>query len=264
MKTVENIEYCCTTGEINKLDLYLPETDGFSTFIYFHGGGIECSDKKNIDFTETLTQKGIAVVSANYRLYPNAVYPEFIRDAASAVAWTYRHIDEYGGSKNIFVGGSSAGAYLSMMLCFDKRFLAVYNINSDDITGFIHDAGQPTTHFNVLREKGIDTKRVIVDEAAPLYHVKHNKNYPPMLFIVSDNDMTNRLEQTMVMLKTLEHFDNDMSKIKLKLMENSGHCSYLNKESENRELFENTICNFITDTAKEAKNFGGTDNVGNI
>lgn len=99
------------------------------------------------------------------------------------------------------------------MLCFDKRFLAVHNINSDDIAGFIHDAGQSTTHFNVLRERGMDTRRVIVDEAAPLYHVTHNENYPPMLFIISDDDMTNRFEQTMVMLKTLKHFKNNMSKI---------------------------------------------------
>ena len=243
MKIFEDIKYNCNLCDCNTLDIYLPENKCVATFVYFHGGGIEGGSKKKIFFQELLTQRGIAVVSADYRLYPDTVYPEFIRDAASALAWTFMHIEEYGGSKNIFVGGSSAGAYLSMMLCFDKRYLAVHNINADDIAGYIHDAGQPTTHFNILRERGVDSRRIIVDEAAPLYHVKYNSNYAPMLFVVSDDDMTNRYEQTMLMLKKTE----------VHIMKNSKHCNYLKFESENRELFEHIICEFILNNSKTIK-----------
>ena len=247
MRRLENIVYSYSDERNNKLDLYIPENECSASFVYFHGGGLECGDKADIEFAKGLAQKGIAVASANYRMYPNAVYPEFIRDAAAAVSWVFEHIEEYGGKKKIFVGGSSAGAYLSMMLCFDKKYLMPYGINADDISGFIHDAGQPTSHFNILREKGFDSRRIIVDETAPLYHVTQNLNYPPMLFIVSDNDMTNRLEQTMLMMKTLEHFENDMSKISLKIMENSSHCGYLNTDLKKGNLFEKILCDFITD-----------------
>ena len=56
-------------------------------------------------------------------------------------------------------------------------------------------------HFNVLREKGFDTRRVIINEQAPLYYVGIEKKYPKMLFIVSTNDLENRYEQTMLLLK---------------------------------------------------------------
>jgi acetyl esterase/lipase len=38
-------------------------------------------------FLSEFQKKGIAVVAANYRMYPDAKFPEFIRDCASAVAW---------------------------------------------------------------------------------------------------------------------------------------------------------------------------------
>ena len=65
-------------------------------------------------------------------------------------------------------------------------------------------------HYNVLREENIDSRKVIINEKAPLYHVGDAKEYVPMLFIVSDNDMKNRYEQTMVLISTLEHFEYDM------------------------------------------------------
>ena len=78
-----------------------------------------------------------------------------------------------------------------------------------DISGYVHDSGQPTAHFNVLKEKGMDFRRVIVDETAPLYFVGLEKEYPPMLFIVADQDMENRYEQTVLVLSTMDHFGYD-------------------------------------------------------
>ena len=76
-----------------------------------------------------------------------------------------------------------------MMLCFDRRWLAVHGLSPMDFSGFIHDAGQPTAHFTVLKYRGIDSRRVIVDETAPLYHIGVDETYPPMRFLVSDHDM---------------------------------------------------------------------------
>ena len=126
-----------------------------------------------------------------------------------------------------------------MMLCFDDKYLSPYKLPAGVIKGYIHDAGQPTTHFNVLRERGIDPRRVIIDEAAPIYHVGVSANYPPMMFIVSDDDMINRYEQTQLVLSTLKHFEYDKNKIYYKLMSGT-HCHY----SETIELGE-IICKFI-------------------
>jgi acetyl esterase/lipase len=119
-------------------------------------------------------------------MYPDAKYPDFIYDAAEAVAWTNKNMTDLFGCKNLYVGGSSAGGYLSMMLCFDKKYLASVGLDNSVIVGYLHDAGQPTAHFNVLKHSGIDRRRIIVDESAPLYYVGIESDYPRMRFIVSD------------------------------------------------------------------------------
>lgn len=230
MRKIENICYCDIAHPRHYLDLYLPDCEEFDVFVYFHGGGLENGSKDNAlkNSDRYLLEHNVAVVAVNYRMYPSAVFPEFIRDAAAAVAWTFKNINNYGKAKGIYVGGSSAGGYLSMMLCFDKSYLAPYKLHPTQISGFIHDAGQPTSHFNVLRERGIDSRRVIVDETAPLYYIGQDPEYPPMLFIVSDNDMENRYEQTMLVLSTLKHFRYDQSRISLKIM-NGTHCHYVTR-----------------------------------
>ena len=202
-------------------------------------------DKTNAKIVgEYVASQGIAFVSINYRMYPQAMYPQFICDSAEAVAWVYKNIGKYGKCEGIYIGGSSAGGYLSMMLCFDDEYLAPYEIPEGIIKGYIHDAGQPTTHFNVLTERGIDSRRIIVDEAAPLFHIGKASGYPPMMFIISDNDMKNRYEQTQLVLSTLKHFEYNESKIYYKLMHGS-HCHYSEKEE-----FGKIICEFIQQTEK--------------
>ena len=174
-------------------------------------------------------------------MYPQALYPQFICDGAEAVGWIYKNIGKYGNCEGIYIGGSSAGGYLSMMLCFDDKYLTPYHIPENVIKGYVHDAGQPTTHFNVLRERGIDSRRVIIDEAAPLYHIGKAESYPPMIFIVSDNDMKNRFEQTQLTISTLKHFEYDESKIYYRLMHGT-HCHYSHKVE-----FGKIICEFINE-----------------
>lgn len=253
MKTVFDI---CYDEKVNQyLDLYLPEADAFSVLIYFHGGGLQRGDKSVAQrFAEDLTCAGIAVVSANYRMYPEAHDPDFVLDAASAVAWVKEHIGEYGKVDRIFIGGSSAGGYLSQMLCFHSAYLARHGLKATDFAGFLHDAGQPTVHFNILKERGVDSRRVIIDESAPLYYVGLDEAYPPMLFIVSDQDMENRYEQTMLFLSTLKHFGHTET-VECKVM-NGRHCAYIRAKDENgNSVFGQLVLDWIRRqfTASKAK-----------
>ena len=239
----ENITY---NKHNQVLDIYTPEGEIKSTFVYFHGGGLKNGDKGvALAFAPYLTERGIAVVSANYRMYPNAKFPDFLEDAAEAVAWVFNDKQFLGETKNIFVGGSSAGGYISMMLMFDKHYLAKHGIKPTDISGFIHDSGQPTSHFNVLSERGIDSRRVIIDETAPLYFIGTEETYPPMLFLVADNDMKNRYEQTILTLSTLKHFGYDESKIEYFLMHGK-HCEHVKKlDEDGNSVFGKLILDYI-------------------
>ena len=254
MKSFLDITYGKLGLEDQKLDIHIPDNkESYPLFIYIHGGGIENGDKYKsvIQVANSLVDMGIAMVSINYRMYPNAKYPDYIEDCAEAVAWVFNNFDKYGTASSIFVGGGSAGGYLSMMLCFDKSWLAPYGISPTDITGFIHDAGQPTTHFNILKYEGVDSRRVIVDERAPIYHIGVDNEYSPMIFIVSDNDMENRYEQTMLVISTLKHFGHSGDKVKLKVM-NGTHCKYVRTADENGvNVFAKLSAEYIYETVKE-------------
>lgn len=93
---VQNISYTSTDetdsyrNERCKLDIYYPETDkGFATLVWFHGGGLE-KGSKNIP--EGFRRQGFAVVSVNYRLFPKCKCPDYIDDAAMAVAWVFANM----------------------------------------------------------------------------------------------------------------------------------------------------------------------------
>ena len=239
--TSHDVTYLEAKGVDNhrqKLDIYLPECKSFPVFVYFHGGGFVNCDKEGpgIDtMARFFTKRGIAFVSSNYRMYPSARYPDFLWDGASAVAWIKKHLPEMGGNGKIFIGGSSAGGYLSMMLCFDKRYLGFFDMKPTDITGFLHDAGQPTSHFNVMRERGFERRRVMIDDAAPIYYVGEAAEYPPMLFTEASSDLVNRKEQTDLLFSTLKHFAYDMEKIERYTFEDTTHTSYIPEEDEQGE-----------------------------
>ena len=247
MRAYENLTYSEQNGTKLDYDLYLPDADEFDVLVYFHGGGIEHgSHAGGRAFAPYLAERGIATATFDYRKYPDHAYPDFLVDAANAVKFTKNLDGKYGKIKRIFVSGSSAGGYISMMLAFDKRWLAGAGVEDGTVDGYIHDAGQPTAHFNVLKYKGVDSRRVIVDDTAPLYHIGADENYPPMRFIVSDNDMYNRYEQTMLVMSTLRHFGHTEPKMTLTVM-NGKHCAYVKRFDENGESdFGKIICDFVS------------------
>ena len=215
MKIIKDIYYSYLRDNAHKIDLYLPEGECRALLLYLHGGGlVEGSRDMELlpRFAANMTDAGIGVASADYRMYPNTRYPDFIEDAAEAVAYAKRELLVLAETNRLIVCGTSAGAYLTLMLCFDERYLKRHNLCANDVDAFIHDAGQPTVHFNVLRERGDDPSSVVIDEAAPIYHIKH-EDYPPMQIIVSDNDMEGRLEQTELMINTLRRTGFDTSKL---------------------------------------------------
>lgn len=249
MRNFAKLAYADRNAAVNTLNIYLPdEGDSFPVFLYFHGAGLIHTNGSigRVPFVKYLTDNGIAVIGASYSLYPickgnrNVQFPDFLVDAADAVNWVKNNISQYCNMEKLFVGGSSHGAYLSAMLCFDKQWLGKHGISPLDIDGFIHDAPQLTTHFSVLEKKGLSNKRVIIDEAAPLFYVGTEQEYPNMLFINAENDARTRLSQTKLacaVLKNLGHGDKVQSVVLPGI-----HCAYVNDPDQE---FGKLILNFI-------------------
>ena len=225
MKIIKDIVYGTQDSKSQVLDLYIPNCESTDLLVYFHGGSLESGDK-DCDIVKNLAGQGITVASANYRMYPNAAFPDFVEDAAMAVEWAMKHIAEYKKVNKIFVGGSSAGAWLTAMLAFAPQYLGKYGIKTTDIVGYIINSAQMTTHFNVLREKGFHANRIMVDEAAPIYYINENTVFPKIFIVVADNDIRCRLEQNLMFLKSMEMVGCTAERVKYKLMEGFKHCAY--------------------------------------
>lgn len=185
------------------LDLYYPENrEGFPTVVWFHGGGLTGGNKS---IPKELMNQGMAVVAVNYRLYPKVKAPVYIADAAAGVAWVFNHIEAYGGDPDlIFISGHSAGGYLSSMVGMDKRWLKKHEIDANRIAGLIPFSGHTITHFTVRTERGIEGTQPVIDDLAPLYHVRQDA--PPLLLITGDREMEmmGRYEENAYMMRMMK------------------------------------------------------------
>ncbi|TKC02831.1 alpha/beta hydrolase [Pedobacter frigoris] len=169
-----------------RLDFYYPSNvKDYATIVWFHGGGITGGSK---EIPRELMDKGVAVIGVGYRLSPKVKAPAYIDDAAAAVAWVFKNIEKFGGSKKlIFVSGHSAGGYLSTMITLDKQYLSKYGIDANSIAGIIPFSGQAITHFTVRQEQGIKDIQPTIDKYAPVFHVRADA--PPMLLITGDKEL---------------------------------------------------------------------------
>ena len=168
------------------LDFYYPsELQDFPTIVWFHGGGLEGGNK---EIPAGLMDSGLGIIGVNYRLLPKATIQECIDDAAAAVAWAFREVAARGGSPDkIFVGGHSAGGYLTDMVVLDKSWLEKYGIDADRIAGAFPYSAQVIKHYNVRKLDGLGPLEPRLDETAPLYHIR--KLPMPMLVLSGDREL---------------------------------------------------------------------------
>jgi gluconolactonase len=169
-----------------KLDVYYPtNAQDAPVVVWFHGGGIE-GGEKHID--PQLKNSGLVVVAANYRLLPKAPIDDILDDAAAAVAWTYKNIAKYNGSRRkIFVAGHSAGGYLLDIIGLDKRWLAKYGVDADSLAALVPFSGQCVTHYNIRKQQGIGPLQATIDQYAPLTYVRADA--PPIVIISGDREL---------------------------------------------------------------------------
>lgn len=245
MKVIKNVKY----DEKNELDLYLPDNQkSTKTVIYIHGGGIESGDKFDncvLKNGEALTNKGYAWISINYSLYPNTKFPNYLIDCATAIKFVLDNADTYGLSKDLYISGSSAGAYISMMLMCNEEYLKNAGVDFSLIKGWISDDGQMTDHFNVQKyECNMDPWIQRITHLAPIYYINKNTNVSKLLVIYYDNDMPMRVEQNLLFVKTLMHFNPNVDVTVHEL--HGTHCQgTCVPEEDGSYRFTSEILNFI-------------------
>lgn len=133
VQMLRSLEICSTKGNRPlPADLYLPGRSmlagdrGMPAVLHLHGGGWRTGSRSSLgplldgfglDVFNRLARAGFAVLSADYRLTDEAVFPAQLRDARGALRWLHNNAARYGiDPERIFAWGESAGGHLAALL----------------------------------------------------------------------------------------------------------------------------------------------------
>jgi acetyl esterase/lipase len=201
----------------HKLDLFLPKDQkDFPVVLFVHGGAWRHGDKNYFGVYSALgsmfARNGIGAVITNYRLSPEVMHPEHIKDVTRAFAWTHKNIEKYGGRPDqIFVCGHSAGGHLVALLATDESYLKAEGLSAKDVKGVLPLSGvfylpeKLSLSFSFAGPKSkveMEASTAMVDklltsvfgkdkekrmDAFPLAHVR--EGLPPFLIMYGDWDL---------------------------------------------------------------------------
>jgi acetyl esterase/lipase len=177
--------------ERHRMDVYLPKrkAEGAPAVLFFYGGAFITGHRREYRFVgQALASKGIIVAIADYGLFPEHRFPEFVEDGAKAAIVLREMLSEYGGDpKRLFVAGHSAGAYIAVMLASDGRYLSGAGGDLSSLAGAIGISG-PYDFLPITNPVRIEifggTDRV---ETQPIHFIDGIR--PPMLLLTGDRDV---------------------------------------------------------------------------
>lgn len=143
--TVETIMIPADGGTRRAL-LYRPPQQGVSgqalpIVVYFHGGGwmLGSPESHDLPVARLCAEANVAVLSLDYRLSPESVFPDALMDCLAAVNWVAKAGRAAGlDPDRLAVAGDSAGGNLAAGLCL-----------------WIRDHGGPVIRFQALIYPGL-------------------------------------------------------------------------------------------------------------
>ncbi len=188
--------------------VYAPGNNGpLPVVVYYHGGGwVEGSINSHDTLCRILAKKtGALVVSVDYRLAPEHVFPAAINDAYAALLWVNGNGKQLkADTKKIAVAGDSAGGNLAAAVCLmarDKKGPAIafqaliypavdctslatesYKMFAD---GFMNTRAEMEKYISIYLP---DVKDRTSPYASPLLAPDH-RNLPPALIITAAFDV---------------------------------------------------------------------------
>jgi len=145
----KNISY----GKLDrqKLDIYKADKPRANSpvLVFIHGGSWEDGSKDIYKFlAEGFTSEGFDIAVPNYRLYPDAVYPQMLEDSAKAVA----HVARQFPARPVVIMGHSAGGYNALMVGLDETYLSAEGVSVCERVSGIVSLASPTGVYELKKE----------------------------------------------------------------------------------------------------------------
>ncbi len=133
-----------SASSAEKLDIYLPDVGNgpFPVIVSIHGGAFMVGDKGDIQVMPMLSglKRGYAVVSINYRMSGEAIFPKDINDVKAAVRWIKTNAAKYNlNPAKIATWGGSAGGNLAALAATSGgvKQLEDLNLGNPDQTSIV-------------------------------------------------------------------------------------------------------------------------------
>ncbi len=176
-----------------RLDVYRPAriAGRLPVVVFVYGGSWEFGSRRDYPFVAAeLARCGVVVMVPDYRVFPEARFPDFLDDTAHAVAFAHHSAASWGGDpRRVFVVGHSAGAYNAAMLALDPKYLAAAGDDRAAIAGTVGIAGP----YDFLPIERPDIRAVFA--SAPDLSVTQPIGYAdgrnrPILLLHGDSDAT--------------------------------------------------------------------------
>jgi acetyl esterase/lipase len=193
------------------LDLYLPaaRTTPTPVVLALHGGSWMSNDRRELGpLAECLAGQGYAVISADYRLAPRAVFPAQRDDARDALRWTAAHAKACGFDlQHLVVLGLSAGGQLAMLLGVDRapdlpRPCAVVDLfGPSDFTGKPPDLKSEIA-VQIYLGAEQQERPALYATASPIRYVTPDD--PPFLIVHGEQDTVVPFDQSTRMTAALK------------------------------------------------------------
>ena len=106
----------------NTFDLWKAQSKGRTPLVvYIHGGGLASGDKSRISANQlnAMLTAGLTVMSINYRLTGEVIFPQHYMDSARAIQYARLHAKDFNiDPRLIALTGSSAGGMTSLWIGF--------------------------------------------------------------------------------------------------------------------------------------------------
>jgi acetyl esterase/lipase len=212
-------------GERHRLDVYAPRAAAAGkrpVILFFYGGSWNSGRRQGYAFAaRALAARGFVVIVPEYRLVPEARYPDFLRDCAAAVRWARGHAGAYGGDgERIVLTGHSAGAYNAAMVALDPSLLGSDRVA---VRGFAGLAGPydflPLDDDSTIAAFGAWPRPA---ETQPTSYAAAGA--PPMLLLHGDGDSRVKPRNSRKLAGLIEAAGGD---VRLKLYPGLGHVGIL-------------------------------------
>jgi len=208
VESVRDLTIPGPAGEI-PVRVYMPGIGtAYPLFVFLHGGGWVIGDLDSADNMARFLCRHVncVVLSVDYRLAPEHVFPAAVEDSFEAVEWAVAHAGELGSDpRRVLVGGDSAGGNLAAVVAQMSRqkgapkiaghvlFYAAVDGANLDTPSYLEFGGKslglPTSDVKWFLEQYTPDQKVRLDPQVSPLLADDLHGSPPALVVTAEFDV---------------------------------------------------------------------------